>query len=76
MSLPHDPAGYRLCLDSSKLSFKAVLLDNGNIYPSIPVDHVVHMKETYEYIKELLESIKYTDLNGKFVLILKILLYS
>lgn len=76
MSLPHDPAGYRLCLDSSKLSFKAVLLDNGNIYPSIPVDHVVHMKETNEYIKELLESIKYTDLNGKFVLILKILPYS
>ena len=35
-------------------SLKAVLLHNGNQHPSIPVGHAVHMKETYENLKQLL----------------------
>ena len=32
---------------------------NGNVLPSIPVGHAVHMKETYDNMKELLRSINY-----------------
>ena len=55
----HDPDEWRLFIDSSKTSLKAVLLHNGNVLPSIPVGHAIHMKETYESMKELLSCIKY-----------------
>ena len=44
-------------------SLKAVLLHNGNEFPSIPVGHSVHMKEEYENVKTLLNRIKYTSHN-------------
>jgi len=47
-------------LYSSKVSLKAVLLHNGNHHPSIPVGHAVHMKETYENLKQLLNQIEYS----------------
>ena len=50
----HDPQEWRLFIDSLKLSLKTVLLHNGNQHPSIPVGHAVHMKETYENLKQLL----------------------
>jgi hypothetical protein len=54
---------WRLFIDSSKSSLKAVLLHNGNSYPSIPVAHAVGMKETYEAMQKLLETIKYSQHN-------------
>jgi hypothetical protein len=36
-----------------------VLLHNGNKYPSLPLSHVVNMKEPYGYMKLLLEMILY-----------------
>ena len=51
---------WRLFIDSSKLSLKAVLLHNGNQHPSIPVGHAVHMKETYENVKQLLNKLEYS----------------
>jgi len=39
-----------------------VLLHNGNHRPSIPVGHAVHMKETYENLKQLLSKLE----NSKF----------
>ena len=48
-------------MDSSKLSLKAVLLHNGNQYPSIPIGHAVHLKETYSNLQMLLGKIKYND---------------
>lgn len=59
----HDPKEWRLFIDSSILSFKAVLLHNGNIYPSIPVGHAIHMKETYENMQLLLNHIQYSMYN-------------
>ncbi|ESO03076.1 hypothetical protein HELRODRAFT_173956 [Helobdella robusta] len=59
----YDPVDWRLFIDSSKVSLKAVLLHNGNVKPSIPVAHAVVMKETYESMKTLLKVIKYTDHN-------------
>ena len=46
-------AVHRFILDK----FKAVLLRNGNTMPSVPVGYAVHMRETYDNIKELLRCI-------------------
>lgn len=51
---------WRLFIDSSKTSLKAVLLHNGNTYASIPVGHSVHMKESYENLEIVLNKIGYS----------------
>lgn len=51
---------WRLFIDSSKTSLKAVLLHNGNMYASIPVGHSVHMKESYENLEIVLNKIDYS----------------
>jgi hypothetical protein len=53
-----------LFIDSSKASLKAVLLHNGNKYPSVPLAHAVNMKESNENVKLLLEKIHYEKLSG------------
>jgi len=58
--IKHDPHGWRLFIGSSKLSLKAVLLHNGNQHPSIPVGHAVHMKETNENLRQLLNKLEYS----------------
>lgn len=55
----HDPKEWRLFIDSSKLSLKAVLLHNGNVKPSTPIAYGAHMKETYDNMKILLSKIRY-----------------
>ena len=60
LGIKHDPQEWRLFIDSSKLSLKAVLLHNGNQHPSIPVGHAVHMKESYENLKQLLNKLDYS----------------
>lgn len=57
----HLPQEWRLFIDSSTLSLKAVLLHNGNIYPSVPVAYSTNMKETYENIARVLEFLKYAE---------------
>lgn len=59
IKIPHEPDQWRLFIDSSSRSLKAVLLHNGNKFPSIPVAHSAQLKETYENIKLLLEKLKY-----------------
>jgi len=59
LSNNHNPLEWRLFIDSSKLSPKAVLLHNGNTLPSIPVGHSVHNKGSYENMNILLEAINY-----------------
>jgi len=60
LGIKHYPQEWRLFIDSSKLSLKAVLLHNGNQHPSIPVGHAVHMNETYENLKQLLNKLEYS----------------
>ena len=48
LKMEYRPQHWRLFIDSSKLSLKAVLLHNGNALPSIPIGYAVHIKETYE----------------------------
>jgi hypothetical protein len=55
----HNTPEWHLFIDSSKVSLKAVLLHNGNKYPSVPLAHTVNMKESYENMKLLLEKIHY-----------------
>ncbi|XP_061421616.1 uncharacterized protein LOC133350847 [Lethenteron reissneri] len=52
---------WRLFIDSSSRSLKAVLLHNGNKYPSLPLAHSVHLKENYNSIKTLLDALKYDE---------------
>lgn len=59
----YDPQEWRLFIDSSTLSLKAVLLHNGNAHPSIPVGYAAHMKETYENMEMLLKHIQYSKYN-------------
>ena len=61
LCLPHNPSNWRLFIDSSKWSLKGVLMHNGNKYPSIPIAHSVHLKESYDNMELLLEAIKYCE---------------
>lgn len=61
LSIDYKPQEWRLFIDSSKLSLKAVLLHNGNELPSIPIGHAVHMKESYSNMELLLKVIKYDE---------------
>ena len=58
LGIKYDQQEFLLFLDPSKLSLKSVLLHNGNQHPFIPVGHAVHMKETYEKQKELLNKLE------------------
>lgn len=61
LSQVHVPSEWRLFIDSSQRSLKAVLLHNGNKQPSIPIAHSVHLKESYENMNTVLEAIQYTN---------------
>jgi hypothetical protein len=59
LNINHNPLDWRLLIDSSKLSLKAVLLHNGNTVPPIPVGHSMHNKVSYENMKILMDTINY-----------------
>ena len=67
----YDTNSWRLFIDSSKRSLKCVLLHNTNEYASIPIDHSTKLKEKYEAIKQVLQSIKYNQRNWKICVDLK-----
>jgi hypothetical protein len=62
----HDPTEWRLFLDSSKVSLKAVFLHNGNKFPSVPVTHAANIKESYENWQLGFENIQYEKYNRTF----------
>ena len=59
--IEYAPDEWRLFIDSSKRSLKAVLLHNGNKYASMPVGHLVHLKECYENLELILNKLNYSD---------------
>ena len=69
----HKCNEWRLFIDSSKASLKAVLLHNGNIHPPIPVAHAVQLKETYDTIKLLLTAFQYPKYSWKIFGDLKVI---
>jgi len=68
----HNPVHWRLFIDSSKASLKAVLLHNGYIKPSIPVGYSILRKETYHTMKILLDLLEYSKYNWKVCSYLKV----
>ena len=56
---------WRLFIDSSSKSLKAVLLNIGNKIASVPVAHSVQFTENYENMKLLLSALKYSHHNWK-----------
>ena len=60
-NIKNNPEEWRLFIDSSKRSLKAVLLHNGNKYPSLPMAYSIHLKETYETMSRILEAIRYNE---------------
>ena len=61
VGIDHDPTQWRLFIDSSTKSLQAVLLHNGNIYPSISLAYSLQMNEDYENAKQLLIRINYAQ---------------
>ena len=59
LNMSHRSDEWRLFIDSSKVSLKAVLLHNGNVLPSIPVAHAFGIKESDDSIKQLPQYNKY-----------------
>ena len=59
IQLQYTQEEWRLFIDASKVSLKAVLLHNGNKHPSVPLAYAAQMKETYNNIRNLLEKIDY-----------------
>lgn len=59
LGIDYNASDWRLFIDSSKASLKAVLLHNSNKNPSVPVAHAVGMKETYESMSLILKSVNY-----------------
>ena len=56
-----NPNEWRLFIDRSSRSHKAVLLHDGNKYPSLPLAHSVHFKEDYNSIKTFLAALKFDE---------------
>jgi hypothetical protein len=52
--ISYEASDWRLFIDSSTKSLKAVLLHNGNVYAPIPVAHSVILKEEYENLNKVL----------------------
>lgn len=63
MGIEYNPAEWRLFIDSSSRSLKAVLLNNGNKFASIPVGHSVQLSETHNSMELLLSVLNYKDHN-------------
>ena len=65
LKITYDSSEWRLFINSSKTSLKAVLQRNGNIMPSMlcspfhSVGYAVHFQETHDNTKMLLKCINY-----------------
>jgi hypothetical protein len=55
----YDPSTWRLFINSSKRSLKAVLPHNSNVLASISLAHSTKLSESYETLKLVLEKIKF-----------------
>ena len=72
LNINHIPLDWRLFIDLSKLSLRAVLR-NGNTLPSIAVGHSVHNKESYENMKIPMEAINYDKFKWQICVDLKVI---
>ena len=59
IGINYDSNDWRLFVDSSKESMKAVLLHNGNVLPFVPVAYSTTLKENYITFQLILNRINY-----------------
>ena len=59
VGIEYNPDHWRLFVDSSKESMKAVLIHNGNTLPSAPVAYSTTLKENYFTLQLTLEKLNY-----------------
>ena len=59
LNMSHCSDEWRLFIDSSKVSLKAVFLHSGNVLLSIPIAHAFGIKESDDSMKQLPQYIKY-----------------
>lgn len=57
--IEYESSHWRLFIDSSTRSLKAILLHNGNVYAPLPVAHSVVLNEEYHDMHLLLQKLKY-----------------
>ena len=57
--------------NGDKVSLKAVLLHNGNKFPSVPLDKAVHVTQTHENRLILLQNIPYEE-HGRIYIKVKV----
>lgn len=69
----HKPEEWRLFLDGSSTSLKAVLLHNGNQRPSVPLAFSRHSPEKYETMRIILEHIGYDQFKWEIVVDFKMI---
>jgi hypothetical protein len=67
------PSEWRLFIDGSTSGLKAVLLYNGQRYPSVPIFYSTDNKESYDICKDLFDKIGYQRYNWRFCGDLKII---
>lgn len=72
LGFEHEVKEWRLFIDASKASLKAVLLHNGNEKPSLPIAHAVDLKENYENVGLILDVINYKKFAWKISADLKV----
>ena len=63
LGFSYQPREWRLFIDSSSRSLKAVLLHIGNKIASVPIGHSVQLTESYKNMKILINAIKYSNHN-------------
>lgn len=61
MNLEYNADDWRLFIDASTISLKAVLLHIGNELPSVPIAYSRGLKEDYNTLKKLLKNVKYAE---------------
>lgn len=69
---PYDAIDWRLFIDSSKESLKAVLLHNVNLQPSVPICYGRDIAENYDNMKNILGLIHYEEHKWKICCDLKV----
>ena len=66
MHMRHSPEQWRLFIDASKTSLKAVLVHNGNKLPSNSVAYAPSLKETYTTMNNILVEVDYRKYQWEF----------
>ena len=69
----YNPSDWRLFIDASNSSPKAVLLHNTNQFASIPLAHLTRMNESYKNMKLLLGKLQYSSHTWKICVDFKVL---